>query len=143
METDYEIDGPYDWTDYNFLTLDDLINSGELVTLPKMCSIFNIKLKEAKVLLKEFTESKLPGELSTVRYISGRRKKSESFGSENENVIKLIDGNLIEEIKNEIEILNDHIYGISKFDAAEGATNSYILNDNFLQSDQKIKRTGN
>jgi len=43
------IKGPYDWTDYAKLTIFDLVETGQLVTVNKLSNILNISGRVGKI----------------------------------------------------------------------------------------------
>ena len=51
-----DVDGPFDWTDYNRLTLFDLVDSGELVTFTKVSRVLNLPINESKNELLNFMD---------------------------------------------------------------------------------------
>ena len=112
-----DVNGPFDWTDYHRLTISDLVEVGELVTVNKLSHLLNIPLKEAKFEIE--TYSKLnPFELSTLRSLTGQM--------DGVITICLVDEENAPAERRKFDLIKaDSVYAFAKRDALQGAVNTY------------------
>ena len=107
-----EIFGPYDRSDFTRLAIDELVETGELVTLNKLCMVLRITAEAARTQMKQY-KKEYGGKLTVLRKLIGIRDS-------NIHVVLVRAEDSITESTRFSKLISNRMYGFSKDRVLEG-----------------------